>query len=201
MLGDFIFDHGVPDADGWVHGHVDIDLDAELELTTPVLPPFRHQGAHLRRLRPLLRDGVPFDWDGQTLPPLAFNVQSQVHYLLRSYLQYELSGTDRVYVLEFQGRSQYCKFGHSKNLLARVAEHMTEATSYGYVLLNAWASPGVADARELEQVALGLGHDLVGAQPYRERFYDMPYKKALSIARTVFEFNSDWPTPRLKASI
>jgi hypothetical protein len=82
-------------------------------------------------------------------------------------------------------------FGHSTNLVARVRQHKLAATPHGFALIDGWASPGVRDAYPLEQMALDIGMYVHG-RPYRERFYDMPFNKGLSICRAIFEANTNW---------
>lgn len=175
---------------------VDVDFDAALELTTPVLPPFSRDWPDVIEV---VRDELRRSADpGDSTYPLnedASLVGSIVRTHLLGWIEPSTTGTDRLYALEFQGPQQYVMFGRSSNLSRRVLEHQRAATPHGYAMLNAWASPGVPDARKLEEVCLTIGSFLHGRTHRFERFYGMEFKQALSIARAVFECNSDWPTP------
>jgi hypothetical protein len=169
--------------------------DAELlnlRLGAPVFPlPTHPEWSQLvEQAREALRAGVVGE-DGYPLPAFIRRLDRMVFYHLERYLEPDHSENDRVYVLEFQGPRQYVMFGHSKNLISRVNDHRLAAHPHGFALLNAWASPGVASAYRLEQVALRMAtdafhdHDLLS-----ERFYAMPFEKGLAIARAVFECRS-----------
>jgi hypothetical protein len=166
---------------------------ARVELTTPVLPP-PHPGLPrlVKRARVLLREGVlPKDWQ-VPLPDAARIVHSMMRDHLTSYVDVRHQRADRLYVLEFQGPNQYVMFGRTTNLPERVAEHCRAAEPHGYALLNGWASPWVVSAKTLETAVLRFGGWTGSGYHHRERFYGMPYKTGLNLARAAFELLTDW---------
>ncbi|MGH2777278.1 MAG: hypothetical protein ACRDJB_01365 [Actinomycetota bacterium] len=172
---------------------VDIDLDDALELSTPVLPPADPSFSRLIEEARRALQAEPLSDVGAH--PLSDEVRALEHLVVLRLAQYLESGSpggDRLYVLEFQGARQYLMFGHSTNVLVRVSDHQRAATPHGFALLNGWASPVVANAQPVEQAVLTIGGMMHRHLHFRERFYDMPFEKGLSIARAVFELNTDW---------
>ncbi|NEA21610.1 hypothetical protein [Actinomadura bangladeshensis] len=122
------------------------------------------------------------------LPPTADSVSRTTYLCLCDYRADADGPRDQLYALEFQGpRTQYIKFGHSKRLCRRIKLHRDVAKAHGFALLNGWASPGVADARLMEQSLLryarSFEHQHVVAA---ERFYGMCFGIARDLTRAVF---------------
>jgi hypothetical protein len=78
-------------------------------------------------------------------------------------------------------------YGQTGDTLQRIHTHRRDAGRHGFGLLNLWVSPVLFNAREAESAALRLGHTLHGHQHDGERFYELPYSKALTIARVAAE--------------
>lgn len=176
---------------------VDVDLDAFVDLTTPVVPPVHPGFPRLvdeARTRICAVDaGEP---GGHPLPDCARLVQGGVMMQLARYPESRPGRPDRLYVLEFQGhRRQYLMFGHTTNLSRRLADHLLAANPHGFALLQGWVSPGLANAQQLERLVLEVAGWCHGPIHFHERFYDMPFEKGLSIARASFELHTDWRGP------
>ncbi|MFI5695408.1 hypothetical protein ACIA58_26380 [Kribbella sp. NPDC051586] len=177
------------------------DIDSALRLTSPVLPPlYPDLPRDVEDAREILQNNaVDLDRFEPAMPEEIHLLQLNVREGLYRYLAHTWRGDDRLYVLEFQGPWQYVMFGHTKDLARRVTKHMNDATRHGFALLNAWASPPFADARAAERSVL-----LFARQMHRfsrhESFPQLPYPKALSIARAVFELQSGWPDEAVPAT-
>src|SRR5690348_5859797 len=97
-------------------------------------------------------------------------------------------------------------FGHTTNVSMRLRAHINAAEPHGYALLNGWVSPPLRPhAKDAEAVLLRLGSIVERVVHYRERFYDMPYERGLSLARCVFDDFAargrfDPPPPQLTGS-
>jgi hypothetical protein len=157
-----------------------------VELSTPVYPLAPRDLGIIKRVRKDLQAAAKPDSSRGPLSFEATMAESIIRQQLERYLEPDHQRADRIYVLEFQGPWQYVMYGHTTNLLARVAEHQRAAAPHGFALVNGWASPWTANAHMLEQTALfyaGLLHH----QHYRERFFEMPFEFGLKIARLVFE--------------
>lgn len=176
---------------------LDVDFDAFVDLTTPVVPPV-HPGSP--RLIDEARAKIcAVDADGSgghPLPDCARLVQGGVMMQLARYPEPRPGRPDRLYVLEFQGhRRQYLMFGHTTNLSRRLADHLFAANPHGFALLQGWVSPGLANAQQLERLVLEVAGWCHGSIHFHERFYDMPFEKGLSIGRASFELHTDWRGP------
>ncbi|SHL18937.1 hypothetical protein [Actinacidiphila paucisporea] len=139
----------------------------------------------VERLREILRKGVrPDNDDGYD--HLSFG------HMLTEGLDQSLTTkvappAGRLYVLEAQGPYQYAMYGQTGNVVPRINTHRRDAARHGFGLLNLWVSPVLSNARKAEWVALNLGRTLHGRQHDGERFYELPYGKALTIARVAAE--------------
>lgn len=183
---------------------VDVDLDAFVDLTTPVVPPVRPGFSRLVDEARMRICAVEADEpDGHPLPDCARMVQCGVKMQLARYPKPRPGRPDRLYVLEFQGRrQQYVMFGHTTNLSRRLSDHLLAANPHGIALLQGWVSPGLAKAQRLEQLILEVASWCHGSNHVHERFYDMPFEKGLSIGRASFELHTDWRVlARTSASI
>jgi len=169
-----------------------LDCFDSVELTTPIHSLFSLPGEAklIDEARKMLRAGTIPELR-EPLPGKSNLIQLVLRDRLALYIESDHPNSDRLYVLEFQGPRQYLMFGHTTNLLNRITEHQRAATPHGFAMLNGWASPWIANAQPLEQAALFIG-ELIHGQPYRERFYEMPFEWGLRIVRTVYEMNSDW---------
>lgn len=188
---------GDPELDGATLSlPVEVDLDAAVDLTTPIVAPVSPHVPHLvEKARADLRAGAGSELGDHPLPDNARLVEDAVLMQLAKYGESHPDAPERLYVLEFQGyRRQYVMFGRTTNLTKRLTAHQLAATPHGFALLQGWVSPGVANAHNLEQSMLMVGSMLHGTQHFRERFYDMSFEKGLSIARAVFELHTDWRT-------
>jgi hypothetical protein len=178
---------------------ISVDLDSVLELTSPVLPPAHPDLPQIadqvhHTLRHSKKDTYPLSHQAEALA-------DGVRLRLEQYAQLPGPGHDHLYVLEFQGRDhQYVMFGRSRQLKRRLRTHDREAALHGFVLLDGWASPPVADARPLERLCLTVGDWMHQHSNRSERYYGMPFSKGLSIARAVYEFGSEWPSPLYTAN-
>lgn len=183
---------------------VDVELDALVDLTTPVVPPVHPEFPLLvdQARRRICADEAD-ELDGHPLPDSARVVQSGALMQLGRYPEPNPRRPDRLYVLEFQGhRRQYVMFGHTTNLSRRLANHVLAANPHGFALFQGWASPGLAEAQPLEQLVLEVASWCHGSRHFHERFYDMPFDKALSIGRASFELHIEWRGhPRFSAGI
>jgi len=178
---------------------INVDLDAVLELTSPILPPVHPDLPEMvGQVRQWLRES---DKSRYPLSNRADAVADGVRLRIERYTKLVGSGDDHLYVLEFQGRDhQYLMFGRSRRLARRLRTHDQEAARHGFALLDGWASPPVADARPLERLCLEIGDWMHWHSSRSERYYGMPFSKGLSIARAVYEFDpeSGWPDPRYR---
>lgn len=172
----------------------DVDLNAAVELTTPVAAPIMPGVSDLvERARVHLNEGTGRDDGRVPLPAPARMAEAAVLMQLATYGEPQAGLPDRLYVLEFQGRQcQYVMFGHTKSLTKRLATHRLAAAPNGFALLQGWVSPGVANAHPLEQQVLMAASTLHGLEHFHERFYGMSFEKGLSIVRAVFELSTDW---------
>lgn len=170
-----------------------VDLDSDVELTSPVLPPlYPELPGDVEAAREILRTNtIGMDRFDPAMPDDIDLLQLNVRDGLYRYLAQSWQGDDRLYVLEFQGRWQYVMFGHTKHLAVRVTKHMNDATRHGFALLNAWASPPFADARAAERSVLNFVHQMHRFSLH-ESFAGLPFPKALGIARAVFELHTNW---------
>lgn len=173
---------------------MDVDLDAFVDLTTPVVPPIHHGFPQLvDEARTRICSVDADEPGGHPLPDSARLVQGGVMMQLARYPEPRRGRPDRLYVLEFQGhRRQYLMFGHTTNLSRRLAHHLLAANPHGFALLQGWVSPGLAKAQQLEQLVLEVAGWCHGPNHFHERFYDMPFEKGLSIGRASFELHTDW---------
>ncbi|MFE2305017.1 hypothetical protein [Streptomyces sp. NPDC059411] len=184
-IGELVYGHIGPGESGYANRDADLSL---IGLTTPILPfKIPDFDSFIAEARETIKEGEPPEFARYPLPEIALDVQQSLRLHVERYIEPEQPRADRLYVLEFQGARQYTMFGHSTNLTKRVQRHCQDATPHGYALLNAWASPGVASAGDMERVALDWGDTLHHHMHYRERYYDMPFEKGLTIVRAVFE--------------
>jgi hypothetical protein len=171
-----------------------LDRFDSVDLTTPVHPFSVDETKLIARVRKNLQMATMPEPSG--LGPLtdqAVMAEWIVRRQLELYVESDHQRADRLYILEFQGPWQYVMFGHTTNLLWRVAEHQRAAAPHGFALLNGWASPWVDNAQPLEREALFYG-GLIHHGHYRERFFQMPFEIGLKIVRLVFEKSSNWRT-------
>jgi len=128
-------------------------IDA-VELTSPVYPLAPRDLARIKVIRKDLQAATKPDSCHDPLSLGAHAMGWIIRQQLERYLEPDHQRADRIYVLEFQGPWQYVMYGHTTNLMARVTEHQRAAAPHGFARANGWASPGVANARMLEQTAL-----------------------------------------------
>ncbi|MFC4610583.1 hypothetical protein ACFO9E_22710 [Streptomyces maoxianensis] len=132
-------------------------------------------------IRSSLRQGLT-----PPLPEKVSSFSSVNAYALLPYITESDTG-GQLYVLEFQGCFQYVMYGQTTDVRKRVATHRREAERHGFGLVNGWVSPPLENPRMQEKFALDLAGYHHGAPHDGERFYEMPYDKALTIARVAAE--------------
>lgn len=166
------------------------ELDATLAQVAPIDAPTRSDlPGRIDAARGTLVSGNGVDANGALLPAI-WCLGSEVADRIVDAAKPHCCGGDRIYVLEFQGPRQLVMFGRTTKLATRLRTHRSNAETFGYALLNGWASPGLADASLTEITCLAFGRKLHGGGPVRERFFDMPFEQALRIARVAFAHHS-----------
>ncbi|MGA5868458.1 hypothetical protein [Streptomyces cinereoruber] len=127
-------------------------------------------------LTPLLRDG------------LAWPFPEEINELSRNVISTALLGKNpnehggRLYVLEFRGPGQYVKLGSvDQNHRRRVLQHQRIARVHGYALVDAWFSPHVPNAPELES-ALKKFLRITHTQHDGEYFLGLDFDRAAAVA-------------------
>jgi hypothetical protein len=123
------------------------------------------------------------------LPDLARTLSMVTRDGLSRYMTDQAAGTDRIYVLDFQGPGnwQYVMYGHTNHPLIRITEHIRASEVHGWALVDGWLSPGLENAQPMEQATLNIASLFHPGVHYRERFYSMDFRIGLKIARVVFE--------------